>query len=221
MANPGFRIIDDFLGHEDWEALWTEFQVLDLHPVSRGAGAWKLDDGIPLGGQEIVTPRRDEELLQDPEQPHRYPTGSALDHVLTALIAAQDEHSEVVGTDWQRISARPYIYPHGTGLSWHRDDSDLFTGAFIYYAHPYWNAHWGGELLIADETDPAMPIMAHRFENEAYSEALLDAGVGRYIQPKPNRLVVLGAAPHAVVPVSSAAGQNVRASVSGFFLRGD
>ena len=221
MTNPGFRIVDDFLEHDDWEAVWTEFQVVDLHPVARGAGAWKLDDGVPLGGQEMVTPRRDETLRQDPEHPHRYPTGSPFDHVLSALIAEQEVFSEIVGEAWQRISARPYVYPHGTGLSWHRDDSELYTGAFIYYAHPYWNAHWGGELLIAAETDPDLPIMAHRFENEAYSEALLDAGVGSYIQPKPNRLVVLGSAPHAVVPVSAAAGQNVRASISGFFLRGE
>jgi Rps23 Pro-64 3,4-dihydroxylase Tpa1-like proline 4-hydroxylase len=103
-------------------------------------------------------------------------------------------------------------------LSWHRDDSELYAGAFIYYAHPHWNAHWGGELLIADVPDD-LDIMAYRFENEPYSEQLLEHGAGRFVMPKSNRLVILGGAPHAVAPVSAAAGQNVRASVSGFFLR--
>ena len=34
--------------------------------------------------------------------------------------------------------------------------------------------------------------------------------------PKPNRLVVLGGAPHMIARVAAAAGDNVRASVAGF-----
>ena len=77
----------------------------------------------------------------------------------------------------------------------------------------------GGELLVAEGTEDSLPIMGYRFENDSYSEALLARGEGRYVQPKPNRLVLLGGAPHAVAPVTPAAGQNIRASVSGFFLR--
>ena len=219
MSKPTFTIIDDFLDEEDWSALWTEFQFAELNPVSRTVGAWKLADGVPLGGNEIVTPPRDEELLHKPEEPQRYPSNTAIDAVITALLAESETYSEIVGDDWARISARAYVYAQGSALSWHRDDSELFTGAFIYYAHPHWNAHWGGELLLAEDTDADLPIMGHRFETEAFSEALLENGAGRYVMPKPNRLVILGGAPHAVAPVSAAAGSNVRASVSGFFLR--
>ncbi len=219
MSNPTFTVIDDFLGEEDWGALWNEFQFMELHPVSRTVGAWKMDDGVPLGGHEIVTPHRDAELAHDPEQPKLYPSNTAVDAVITNLLAESETYSKIVDEDWQRISARAYVYPHETGLSWHRDDSEIYAGAFIYYAHPHWNAHWGGELMVADETDEDLSIMAHRFENEAYSEALLEKGVGRFVMPKPNRLVIIGGAPHAVAPVSTAAGQNVRASVVGFFLR--
>ncbi len=221
MSRPTFTIIDDFLYEEEWTALWTDFQFLELHPVARTVGAWKLQDGVPLGGQEIVTPTRDEELVHDPEHPERYPSDTPLDAVISELLVSADEYEDIIGDDWARLSARAYVYPSGTGLSWHRDDSDLYAGAFIYYAHPHWNAHWGGELLIADETDEELPIMAYRFENEDYSEQLLEHGAGRFIMPKPNRLVILSGAAHAVAPVSSAAGQNVRASVSGFFLRGE
>ena len=219
MANPTLRIIDDFLDEEEWTALWTEFQFAELHPVSRTVGAWKLSDGVPLGGQEIITPPREADLAHDPQDPQRYPSGTAIDAVITGLLAESEAYSAVVGNEWARISARAYVYPAGTSLSWHRDDSDLYSGAFIYYAHPHWNAHWGGELLVADDADGDLPIMGHRFENESYSESLLENGGGRFVMPKPNRLVILSGAPHAVAPVSRAAGQNVRASVSGFFLR--
>jgi hypothetical protein len=212
-------IFDDFLDDEEWTTLWTDFQFADLHPVSRTAGAWKLSDGVPLGGQEIITPDRDAELVHDPEHPNRYPSQTPLDVVLTNLLGESDSFAEVVGDSWRHISARAYVYPRGAGLSWHRDDSAAYTGAYIYYAHPLWNAHWGGELLIAEDTPADLPIMGHRFENEAYSEALLEQGVGRFVMPKPNRLVLLGGAPHAVSAVSAAAGDHIRASVSGFFLR--
>ncbi len=219
VPQPSFKIIDDFLDEAAWTSLWTEFQFADLRPVTRTSGAWKLDDGVPLGGQEIVTPPREEELAHDPEQPHRYPSQTALDAVITALFGSMNELTEIVGDSWARVSARPYVYPRGTALSWHSDDHALTTGAFVYYAHPHWNAHWGGELLIADEPDEELPIMGHRFETESYSAQLLERGAGRFVMPKPNRLVVLAGAPHAVARVADAAGQNVRASVSGFFLR--
>ena len=221
MSKPLLKILDNFLDEEEWTALWTEFQFAELHPVSRTVGAWKLGDGVPLGGQEIVTPTRDEELVHDPEQPQRYPSNTAIDGVISALLADSDTYADVVGDDWARISARAYVYSQGSSLSWHRDDSDLYTGAFIYHAHPHWNAHWGGELLVADGTDEDLPIMGHRFETESYSEGLLESGSGRFVMPKPNRLVILGGAPHAIAPITSAAGSNIRASVTGFFLRGD
>lgn len=219
MADNTLTIIDDFLDEEDWAALWTEFQFAELHPVSRTVGAWKLSDGVPLGGAEVVTPPRDAELVHDPENPQLYPSETAIDAVITNLLTESEAYAAIVGDDWARISARAYVYPAGTSLSWHRDDSELYSGAFIYYAHPHWNAHWGGELMIAEETDDDLPIMAHRFETEAFSEGLLESGAGRFVMPKPNRLVILGGAPHAVAPVSSAAGDSVRASVTGFFLR--
>ena len=48
---------------------------------------------------------------------------------------------------------------------------------------------------------------------------VLDMGCGNFVAPKPNRLVILGGAPHMVARITPAAGAAVRASVSGFFLR--
>ena len=219
-APPAYVVIDDFLDEEAWTEVWSLFQSVDLLPVTRTTGAWKLDDGVPLGGDAIVTPPRDADLGESGERPDRFPSGTALDHVVAAVLAHAEALAPIVGSNWAHVTARPYVYPAGGALSWHGDDSAHYTGAFIYYAHPHWNAHWGGELLLAetDATD-ALPIMAHRFDDEAYSAALLERGAGHFVMPKPNRLVVLGGAPHMVSPVRAAAGSNVRASISGFFLR--
>ena len=147
--HPGVLIVDDFLDEAAWTEVWTHFQFADLAPVTRTAGAWKLGDGVPLGGDELVTPARDEELSDEPVE-GRFPSGTALDRVVEALLGEAARFAPLVGDDWAHLTARPYVYPTGSGLSWHGDDSAAYTGAYIYYAHPHWNAHWGGELLVAD-----------------------------------------------------------------------
>ncbi|MEL6428652.1 MAG: 2OG-Fe(II) oxygenase [Planctomycetota bacterium] len=215
-----YAIFDDVLDEEEWTRLWSWLQVCELNPVTRTAGAWKLDDGVPLGGEEIVTPPRDAELAEPGAEPGTFPSGTPLDAVLAAVLGVAGEAEHLVGTDFARVTARAYVYPRGSALSWHSDDSAAYTGAFIYYAHPYWNAHWGGELLLADGAVDA-GVMGHRFDDHAFSEALLESGTGAFVAPKPNRLVLLGDAPHMVTPVRDAAGSAVRATVSGFFLRED
>ena len=213
-------ILDDFLDESEWTALWTDFQFMELLPVTRATGAWKLSDRVPLGSEEVVTPPRDAELAHDPSEPRRYPTNTPIDAVLTRLFEHRDDFGELIGEDWARVSARAYVYPADTALSWHCDDSELYAGAFVYYAHPHWNAHWGGELLIADhEEGDDLPIMAYRFETESYSQQLLNLGTGSFVAPKPNRMVLIGNAAHSVARISPAAGDHVRASISGFFLR--
>jgi hypothetical protein len=216
IEHPHFRVVDDFLAPDAWTEIWTHFQFVELLPVTRSLGAWKLDDGVPLGGHEIVTEGRDPDA--------RRPAGTPIDHLIEALLRRSDLYADLVRDTWTHLSARPYVYPRDTGLSWHVDDHELYAGAFIYYAHPRWDAHWGGELLIAeleggDEEEEELPIMGYRFETEAYSERLLDMGCGNFVMPKPNRLVLLAGAPHMIARVSPAAGHNVRASVSGFFLK--
>lgn len=217
FAHPNFVVVDDFLDEESWTDVWNEFQFMPLHPVTRTLGAWKLDDGVPLGGDAVVVARS--------AQPATEKGWSRVVAAVKRVLADPDFAGDLIGTSWDRVSARPYIYPQGTGLSWHVDDHGLYAGAFIYYAHPHWNAHWGGELLVA-ESDPEdeaeqgeMPIMAHRFETEPYSERLLEIGCGNFVSPKPNRLVLLSGAPHMVARVNPSAGAAVRATVSGFFLR--
>lgn len=201
-----FEVLDDFLDHGSWSQVWSDLQVCDLWPIHRSSGAWKLDDGVPLGGEEIIVPKG----------------GAAEEHeaapIVNALAGASDAIDRVTCGEWDRVSARTYIYPESTALSWHSDDSELYVGAFIYYAHPEWDAHWGGELMLVDGGDD-LDLMGHRFAAAEYSEALLARGGGQFLFPVPNRLVLLGGDPHQVAAVRRGAGDRVRATVSGFFLR--
>lgn len=222
LDHPNFRVVDDLLDEDTWTAVWSDFQFMDLHPVTRTQGAWKLDDGVPLGGDETIVARSVEIAADNAGEDSDL---GPMQRLVASIVANPDFFDGLVDGEWDRISVRPYVYPQGTGVSWHSDDSELYAGAFIYYAHPHWNAHWGGELLVAerdaerDEELGEMPIMGHRFETETYSERLLEVGCGNFIMPKPNRLIVLGGAPHMVARVGAAAGANIRASVAGFFLR--
>lgn len=233
MANGAqFLVLDDFLDEDAWTRLWTEFQFLELNPVTRSQGAWKLDDGVPLGGQEIILPRSTSTSAgahartRSPARKGTQPAplrSSPIAHLLECITEQRDALESLVSGNWDRVVGRPWVYPRGTGLSWHVDDSQIYAGAFIYYAHPTWNAHWGGELLIgetaATEDGEPLPVMGYRFETESYSERLLEVGGGAFVMPKPNRLVLVAGAPHMVAKVSDAAGHNVRASIAGFFLR--
>lgn len=226
LKTPGLLVIDDVLDEEAWSEVWTYFQFEDLTPTTRTDGAWRLEDGQVLAGPEFhgaspwLAPER-EAALQDVFEDALYPTGAPPDHLLEVLRGlAEDAELAPVRDDWEHVAGRAYVYPAGTALSWHRDDHDSYAGAFVYYAHPEWNAQWGGELMVAEVDDPlALPVTPFRFENREYSDALMEQGSGRYIAPRPNRLVVLGAQPHRVAPVTAAAGRAVRASLAGFFVR--
>ena len=59
------------------------------------------------------------------------------------------------------------------------------------------------------------------FLDDTPQDAMLQKlGVGRFISPKPNRLVVIaGGTAHRINPVSSSAGDHVRCTIAGFFHR--
>jgi len=226
IDEAGLLVLDDVLDDQAWSEVWTYFQFEDLAPTTRTDGAWRLQDGDVFAGPEFhaahpdLPPDRAAEL-EDSFGGALFPTDAPPDHLLEVLLSlAGGDGLAPVSAAWEHLAGRAYVYPAGAALSWHRDDHAAYAGAFVYYAHPEWNAQWGGELLVADVDDPfALPVTPFRFENREYSESLMHRALGRYIAPRPNRLVVLGPQPHRVAPVHAAAGLAVRASLAGFFVR--
>lgn len=234
-SDSELAVIDDFLPDEQAREFWHYFEDADFTsahtPVVKGV--WRVDDGQPLLGPQLIWPSRPpEELLPPgvrmPEMAFNQflcPTGKPVDGVLSAIKTQASAHTDIVGTelkDWVGILAQLQVYPMGTGLSWHVD-LDVYTGAFVYYAHREWNAQWGGELLVADravrDATGGIRKRKHFFANDDVSDVLMSGGVGRWVAPRPNRLVILaGKDLHAIAKVDPAAGDHVRASIAGFFI---
>jgi hypothetical protein len=250
-----FHVYDDVLSENDFRAVWNYVQLESYVPVHHDewAKVWRISDGIPLGATAAVFYEKPKPAggavaggaaaAGDARRglSRAYPTHSGLDRVLETIVNHLDQFAELVGkrsVDFDNISARSYLYPQGTGLSWHEDDI-RYSGGYAFYAHPEWNCQWGGELLIADESTKSqdleggeLPALTReegrlkltklripRFLDNARQDTVLGKlGMGVYIVPKPNRLVVIaGGNPHMINKVSPSAGDHVRCTIAGFF----
>ncbi|MBV2354689.1 2OG-Fe(II) oxygenase [Streptomyces sp. J2-1] len=205
-----FAVFDDFLGPEDLRAArryMTDENFVQLRYVRRTNNSYRLIEGDPLVGPPTYHghPRV-------PKGFSSYPSGKSLDVVVEALLGAEESLATWIGlrgSGWDFFSCTPYLYPAGSGLSWHDDAKDR-TASFVLYVHDEWKSTWGAELLIAtDVGDRKAAVERHQGIN---------TDLGHYVAAEPNRLVVIRAGtPHAVRPVSPRAGENLRMSVTGFF----
>ncbi|WP_437733207.1 hypothetical protein [Sorangium sp. So ce1335] len=236
-ADNEIAIFDDVLPQDQFAELWTFCQnevYASVHDGGRQP-VWRIGDGEPLKGTTFAWPSVPIDGLIPPgidlsKAPLKfYPTRTPVDSLLKAAKARCATVENLIGKEghaWAGITASPFVYPVGTGVSWHHD-AGPYSGAMIYYAHPEWNVLWGGELLVADRpsgtTEPAnvlaTPSRLHTFDNRHENDALFCPGMGRFVMPKPNRLVFLaGGTPHMISKVMPAAGNHVRVSIAGFFV---
>jgi hypothetical protein len=233
FADQQIAVFDDVLAPDAFERFWAFSQRQAYESVhARGrTGVFRLDDGDPMWSRSSFawpSVALDGMIPSDLDlggaRLRFYPTGDAIDAVLEAVKARYPLVADLIGVEGQRwagILCRPYLFPRGSGVSWH-EDSGAYSGAFIYYAHPEWNVLWGGELLVA-AADPTFHApsraISNRFDNHKENEELLRLGMGRFVTPKPNRLVFI--APgfrHMIAKVTLAAGSHPRASLAGFFV---
>jgi len=119
---------------------------------------------------------------------------------------------------WSSFTIRAYLYPSGSGLTWHTDRKCV--AAYVYYVHELWDPAWGGEILL-DMSEQNEPVCKTAADTKLYpSYPGVTASRGVFYLPMPNSLVLFrGGTPHCVKKVEPAAGNRARASVSGFFYR--
>jgi hypothetical protein len=228
-----FTVIDDLLEAGQRDRLWNYFQ---MQPFQRVEALDKQAHSLRDEGTVLRGPTVGWGYKWDDE----YPTETVVDDVLKALIDASELFAPTIGrrgVDWDIVSATPTILVAGHGLAWHRD-ADQHAGTWVYFAHREWNIEWGGELLVAHEADiprefgpylhrlrpmeelPEPPAWRSHLDNVDANELLMARGLGSYLVPKPNRLVVLkGGTPRAIAKVRTSAGRHVRASFGGFFVK--
>lgn len=132
-------------------------------------------------------------------------------------------------TDWKRVSAAPWVYPMGSGLSLHAD-SQRYSGSYVFFLHPRWGLHWGGYLMIFNPAryavSPTTPysegFVLPWLSDDVETRTFADPGLAVSVFPKPNRLVLISRnAYHMVSRVDVNAGQNPRVSIAGFFHTGE
>jgi len=239
LETDQIAVIDDFLSPDQHQTVWnymTAEQYTQMNVIN-WAGAWRLDDGQAMRG-----PGTSYGDFQG--SAYRYPSKTGIDILIETMVTNAQSFERWIGRkdkDWIVFTAAPIVYPRKSGLYWHRDATS-WTGSYTYYAHREWNIQWGGELLVADSSTQSIPDShgafmkspqelygapngqkfsygAH-FDNSEANKTILESGVGTYVMPKPNRLVIIKERnPHCVTKVDDAAGDHVRASISGFFLK--
>ncbi|HEY2901327.1 MAG TPA: hypothetical protein VGL59_12175 [Polyangia bacterium] len=235
FQTESLTVVDDLLPADAVDALWNYFQLQSFQRVDALGmqGQWALEDSGVLRGPTTGWQRRWDA---------QYPTKTPIDAAMKAVVDNAPLFAATAGrrdADWNAFSAFPTIYVAGQGRLWHRDGDDE-TGSWTYFAHPQWNIEWGGELFVAAEREllPASGVFLHRLrpmtdhadpppwkshlDNDDANRALLEdgTGVGSFVAPKPNRLVVVnGAAPRSMAKVRASAGRHAHASLGGVFKK--
>ena len=224
-------IVDNFLPQDLFTGFWYHIQGEQFEFVHsrEWINAFSLSDGNPLWSRPAISHARN-----DDKHTAVYPTNTAFDIFIGALISAASDFSHLIGhhgVDWDFFFSRIYLYPKDTGLSWHTDGKYDIAGAYIFYAHPEWKASWGAELQVNAVISPALEYpfkdtgfgppkqVGFHLDDAAVDEALVEPGFGYFIFPKPNRLVLIrNRLLHQIKKVDRNAGNRVRCSVTGFFM---
>jgi len=228
-----YAVYDDLLPPDPCRALWNYFQLQPFQRIDALGmqGQWALEDSAVLRGPTIGW-----QQTWDAQ----YPTHTPVDALMKAVADTAPQFAALAGksgSDWTAFSACPMLYVAGQGRLWHRDADDDLAG-WTYYAHPTWNIEWGGELFIAErDTPPAdTGVFLHRLrptpdhpeppawkshlDNDDASRLLMETGLGAFVAPRPNRLVVVrGTTPRSIAKVRASAGRHVLATFGGQFKK--
>lgn len=223
--NSQFVVFDDFLSVQDFELVkkYISDESYQTYDANQFHKVYRLFDGKPLIGESSLLSNKFRNV--DSNNKNNCATLTGIDVFVQQLLSHSETLEEWIGNidiDWKFFNAKVYLYPQGTGLTWH-DDGGNKTGSYAFYIHPSWNVQWGGDLLIANESTKNHDyqlLTITESENRYDKHKSIEVGVGQYIAPKPNRLVVIaGGNPHRINKVEPTAGDNIRSSISGFFIK--
>lgn len=210
VATPQVVVYDDVMDENAFAALWRWVQMEEyaLSHTAKWYKVWRATDGQPLMGHEMLNSKR--------------PFHNGMDiaaHYITEIAKHHPQHCGQQDKDWNEIIFRSYVYPRGTKISWHNDVG--YVSAALFYTHPKWSPQWGGELYVGEvpeNYDKTTQEVGPHLTHDWWDGFLGERGIGMYIQPKPNRLVLMPAGVwHMISRVDPDAGDNNRCSVVGFF----
>lgn len=180
----------------------------------------------PLNGQALLTSHKS--YGKTNKAGPIYPTGTPYDAFFDRIAGHSEKITEFLGISAEQFNfiVSAFLYRSGWGIPWHEDlgEEGEYNGALIYYLHKEWRGNWGGELMVLAEDRYEQPSegsidLAFIQGTGLRSPSHVTGGVGTFILPKPNRLVVMRPGlVHSVNSVSPLAGEAMRFSLAGFYV---
>jgi hypothetical protein len=178
------QVIDDLLTESEFNALHEWFNAIPFawkNAQEEWNKSWSTTDGSILLSQKMVFASTLDNELHAEDAPLR--------PVLNQIRIAVDQFIGLENIE--KVVITPYVWPPGVGLSWHTDSN--YIGTFTYYVHKQWGANWSGEFLTVEADNylekPA-GLKWRVFDNEELENLIVNHGIGHFIHPKPNRLVI-------------------------------
>jgi len=221
LNKPEALVIDDFLPQDVWDKIWNQIQVDKWNQTGADDKFWHITDGSNYKNNKRWLTKR----------PFNDNSDLWFEHFTRFLDTCPE--SKLFAKDYTEIAMRCHAYPVGSKNPWH---TDLGYTTYTYYLHKHWQINWDSTLLVIPKdaqvkyqqlltldsnsvhTDSYakdnMPM--EMFEQHNKYKTLIEYGLGIFVSPKPNRLILINKGViHGVTRVDSDAGENIRVSLTG------
>ena len=178
------QVYDNVITEEEFQKLHNWFNVIPYawkNAQEEWNKSWSTTDGSILLSRKMMFSPLLNDTLAEEDQP--------LSPVLNQIRQAIDSFIGIENIE--KVGITPYVWPPGVGLSWHSDSN--YIGTFTYYVHKQWGANWSGEFLTVEADDyieKPEGLKWRVFDNQELDDLIVDHGIGHFIHPKPNRLVI-------------------------------
>jgi hypothetical protein len=221
MQTPELLVVDNFLNEVTWNAILNQAQVDTWTQTEPDDRYWHITDGPNYKGRKRFSSEA--------------PFNDNFDLWFDAIekFSKDCKEAEPYVKGYKDIAMRCHAYPVGSKNPWHMD---LGATTYTYYLHKEWEINWDSTLLVLPKGSvdfkqkmPLLPgtvqydsykdlISLELFEQKEKNRNLIKYGMGTFVSPKPNRLVLIkGGTVHGVSRVDPDAGQNMRLTLTGFY----
>ena len=220
MKTPEVLVVDDFLPQESWDRLLNQVQCDEWTQSQPDDKYWHITDGANY--------KASKRFLRDAPFNDNYDIWA--DAIKTF---ADSEAAQEYTAGYTDIAMRCHGYPVGSKNPWHTDMGGV---TYSYYLHKHWQINWDSMLLVLPKDSVEYKQIMRKlpgtkqqdtyrstgtlemFEQAEKQKGLIEHGMGYFVAPKPNRLVLINKnVVHGITRVDKDAGENVRLTMTGFF----
>jgi len=226
MQTPEVLVVDDFLSIVDRDRIFNQVQVDKWRPSEVDDKYWHMTDGANYKGVK----------RWHSERP--YNNNSEIWFENFTRFLDNCAAAKLFATRYSNIAMQCHGYPVNSKNPWHHD---LGFTTYSYYLHKHWQINWDGTLLVIPksaqvEYQQQLTLLSNTVQNDSYTDIcpmemfeqadkvknIISHGMGIFISPKPNRLVLINKGVlHGITRVDADAGENVRVTLTGMIEEPD